>query len=207
MPRSRDDAPSPRAAPILESPFIVADSVRLPQAAEPGCVRSLFEAIRTWVGSSGAEGEREFYEAARSVLKHALLTLSEEEIQAIGKAFGEVIRKQNYTCYGCAIMPDHVHLLIRKHRHLAETMIGHFQEDSRARVLAKPQPGRGTQHPVWGGPGWKVYLDSREDMVRTVRYIRQNPPKAGRSIQRWPFVTPYDGWLPGQVRMVRQARS
>ena len=75
-----------------------------------------------------------------------------------------------------------------------------------AAVLAKPQAGRGAEHPVWGGPGWKVYLDCREDMVRTVDYIRQNPPKAGRPAQRWPFVKPYDGWLPGQVRIVRRGR-
>ena len=94
-----------------------------------------------------------------------------------------------------------------KHRHLAETMIGHLQEGSRAAVLAKPQAGRGAVHPVWGGPGWKVYLDCREDMVRTVDYIGQNPSKAGRSVQRWPFVKPYDGWLPGQVRLVRRLDS
>ncbi len=104
---------------------------------------------------------REFYEAARSVLQHALLVLSEEEIVAVGKAFAEVIRRRNYTCYGCAVMPDHVHALIRKHRDRAETMIAH--------------------------------------------YIRNNPPKARRPAQHWPFVTQYDGWLPGQVRLVRKA--
>ena len=31
------------------------------------------------------------------------------------------MRERNYTCYGCAIMPDHVHLLIRKHRDQAES--------------------------------------------------------------------------------------
>jgi len=149
---------------------------------------------------------REFYDAARGVLKHPLLEFTGDETVAIAAAFAEVIRKQDYTCYGCAIMADHVHLLIRKHRDQAETMIGHFQESSRAAVLAKPQAGRRADHPVWGGPGWKVYLDSREDMERVVRYIQQNPVKAGRLEQHWPFVKPYDGWLPGQVRIVRRAK-
>lgn len=38
----------------------------------------------------------------------------------MAKSFGEVINKYCYTCYACAIMPDHIHLLIRKHKHLAE---------------------------------------------------------------------------------------
>ena len=43
------------------------------------------------------------------------------------------------------------------------------------------------------GAGRKVYLDSRDDMERTVRYICGNPGKA----QQWDFVQEYDGWLPG----------
>jgi REP element-mobilizing transposase RayT len=111
---------------------------------------------------------------------------------------------RNYTCYGCAVMPDHVHLLIRKHRDLAETMIEHLQKASREAVLGLRR--RAPDHPVWGGPGWKVYLDSREDMARTVDYIRENPAKAGRPAQRWAFVKEYDGWLPGQVTILPRAK-
>ena len=77
-------------------------------------------------------------------------------------------------------------------------MIEHFQEASRKAVLAKPQAGRDAEHPVWGGPGWKVYLKTRADMARVVKYIRDNPLKPGRPEQHWPFVRPYDGWLPGR---------
>jgi REP element-mobilizing transposase RayT len=147
---------------------------------------------------------REFHEAAGALLRHALLTLSEEEMQAIGQALGMVIQARNYTCYGCAVMPDHVHLLVRKHRDLAEAMIAHLQQASRGMVLGLGR--RAAEHPVWGGPGWKVYLSSREDAVRTVRYIEENPPKAGHPPQHWPFVKEYDGWLPGQVQIVRKAK-
>ena len=69
---------------------------------------------------------------------------------------------------------------------------------------AKPQTGRGADHPVWGGPGWKVSLENRADMARVAQYIRDNPLKIGRPRQCWPFVRPYDGWLPGQVRVVKK---
>jgi REP element-mobilizing transposase RayT len=42
----------------------------------------------------------------------------------------------NYTCYACAIMPDHVHLLIRKHKNLSEEMIEKIQALGRRRPLA-----------------------------------------------------------------------
>ncbi|MBW3598207.1 MAG: hypothetical protein KY475_13170 [Planctomycetes bacterium] len=143
---------------------------------------------------------REFYDAARGILKHPLLTFTNAEISAIAAAFEDVMRRRTYTCYGCAILPDHVHLLIRKHRDQAETMIEHLQDASLTEVPAKPQARRGADHPVWGGPGWKVFLNTRDDIKRTIRYIEQNPVKIHRPPQDWSFVKPYDGWLPGQIR-------
>src|SRR4051812_47485823 len=58
---------------------------------------------------------REFYERAAELLKHQPLKLDEQERAIVAEAFGEVIGTERYTCYACAVMPDHVHLLIRKH--------------------------------------------------------------------------------------------
>jgi REP element-mobilizing transposase RayT len=147
---------------------------------------------------------REFYEAAAGVLKYPLAKFTADEVDAIAGSFARVIRQRGYTCYGCAIMPEHIHVLIRKYRDQAQTMIAALQEASRTAVLAKPQAGRGADHPVWGGTGWKVYLETPEDMWRTEEYIKRNPEKSGLPEQRWPFVQVYDGWLPGQVRIVKR---
>ncbi len=81
---------------------------------------------------SGVIGE--FYREADKRLRHQLLTFSERDISAIATAFEEVTKEQRYTCWACAIMGDHVHLLIRKHKHLAEEMIATFQDLSRLRL-------------------------------------------------------------------------
>ena len=140
---------------------------------------------------------KEFYASAKASLKHDLLTFSEREIAVLGESFGEVMRRRMYTCYAAAIMPDHVHLLIRKHRDSAETMIAELQEASRVAILEAGD--RPASHPVWGGAGWKVFLETIDDMRRVVRYIDENPVKIGRPRQAWDFVTVYDGWLPGQA--------
>jgi|SRR5436190_4767303 len=144
------------------------------------------------------EDIRKFYEAAHDILKHELLKFSSDEIGLLGGEFAKVVQHRAYTCYACAIMPDHVHLLIRKHRDKAETMIANFQDASRDALIA--QRRRPAEHPIWGGPGWKVYLESREDIRRVCRYIENNPIQARRPRQTWEFVTPYDGWLPGLSR-------
>ncbi len=141
---------------------------------------------------------KEFYEAARGVLKYDLLSFNQKQIKSIGQRFANVVRTCEYTCYACAIMSDHVHLVVRKHRDKAEEMISQFQDASRIAL----QFDIGT-HPVWGGPGWKVFLDTRDDITRTIHYVEQNPVKMRRPVQRWSFVKEYDGWLPGRVRIAK----
>ena len=121
---------------------------------------------------------RDFHDAARQVLRHELLNFSAAEAQAIAASFAEVIRERSYTCYACAIMPDHIHILIRKHRDIAETMIDHLQKKSREVVLRLGS--RAADHPVWGGPGWKAYLESRT--------ISCGPSATSRRIRQGRFV-------------------
>ncbi len=139
---------------------------------------------------------REFYDQARDVLKHPLLTFDDEDLAVIAASFAQVIAERRYTCYACALMPDHVHLLIRKHRDHAETMVENLQQASREQLIQAER--RTPTHPVWGGPGWRVFLYTRQDLIRVIEYIRQNPIKAGRPAQHWGFVKEYDGWMPGQ---------
>ncbi len=73
---------------------------------------------------------RKFYQEAKPKLKHDILPFTGEEIIMIAESFANTIKLRKYTCYGGAIMPDHVRLLIRKHRDKAEEMIGFFQDES-----------------------------------------------------------------------------
>ena len=59
-----------------------------------------------------------------------------------GQTMAETILTDEGTCYACAIMPDHVHVLIRKHRDKAEQMIEILQEASRLRLSSAPPPVR-----------------------------------------------------------------
>lgn len=136
---------------------------------------------------------RTFYDRAASRLLFPLLTFDDLARAAIAEAFADAIEKHRYTCYACAIMPDHVHILIRKHKHFAEEMIETLRTTSRDRLILSQR--RTTDHPTWtNGSGWQVFLDHPDEIRRTIRYIEQNPLKIGSPAQHWPFVKPYDGW-------------
>lgn len=136
-----------------------------------------------------------FYGEAATRLRHDLRMFDNRDRKMIAEAFAQVIEAQRYTCWACAIMPDHVHVIIRKHRDQAEEMIANLQDLSRLRLRATARFD--AIHPIWGGPGWKVFLDHPGEVRRTVKYVEDNPRKwyAGSlPDQRWPFVVPYDGW-------------
>jgi REP element-mobilizing transposase RayT len=136
---------------------------------------------------------QQFYQQAEGILKYPLLTLDASARDEIAYAFGQVIEDQRYTCYACAIMPDHVHILIRKHKHQAEEMMAALKEISRARLCATGH--RPSDHPTWTSVGgWKVFLDHPEEVRRTIKYIENNPLPLGLAAQRWSFVKVYDGW-------------
>jgi REP element-mobilizing transposase RayT len=137
----------------------------------------------------------EFYDEASEVLKHPLLLFQPDDFPVIADAFRRAIAQEHYTCYKCAIMPDHVHILIRKHKQHAEEMVEKLQAESKRQLLVEQR--RESTHPVWGGPGWKVFLYNQDDFRRVIDYIHKNPLKIGLPAQHWDFVKAYDGWLPG----------
>jgi REP element-mobilizing transposase RayT len=138
---------------------------------------------------------REFFKKSREVLEHTVRTLDDCDIDLVGDAIGTLIAEASYVCHACAVMPDHVHLLIRRHRDRAEDMIAKFRNATKASLKKSGRwPAR---HPVWtGGNGWKTFVNSRRQFESEVEYIRKNPRKIGRAEKVWDFVTPYDGWLP-----------
>ena len=132
---------------------------------------------------------RQFLEVAQEVLKHEPLEFTADDRKFVGTYLGEVIHERGWSCFACAVMPDHVHLLMRKHHDWAETMLEAFQKNSRDALIADKR--RSVTHPVWGGKGWKVFVSTAEQLEVVVEYIRKNPIKIGLPEQEWEFVEPY----------------
>jgi REP element-mobilizing transposase RayT len=133
-----------------------------------------------------------FYDRAREVLKFPVQLLTTDEIDIVGHAIGEAIAEYRYTCYACAVLPDHVHMVIRKHRHKAEEMVNFMQESTRNRLIVLGK--RSLDHPVWSTGGWEGFLDSPRAVRARIGYIERNPGKHGLGRQVWAFVKEYDDW-------------
>jgi REP element-mobilizing transposase RayT len=104
-----------------------------------------------------------------------------------------------YVVFACSILPDHVHMVVARHERLAERIIGHLKARTTQNLLEEKllpfvdfRDEEGRVPPVWVHRGWKVFLDSIEEIQRAIRYVEGNPVKEGMKKQKWKFVAPFD---------------
>lgn len=135
---------------------------------------------------------REFRRAAAPKLEFPIVWFDDVKRQAIGDSISQVVRQQGYTVWACAILRNHVHLCVRRHRDDATAIWARFAGGTTAGLrLFADIP---LTHPIWSERPYKVFLYTPDDVRRVIAYIENNSVKEGLGAQRWPFVIPYDGW-------------
>ncbi len=135
---------------------------------------------------------RQFHQQAKPLLVHEKFWLDAAKRQALGEAFSEIVVEANYTVWACAILSNHIHLVIRRHRDDALTMWHRFADATRLR-LRKFQ-GITAEHPIWADRPYKVFLCSPQRVRTCIRYAERNPENEGFATQHYEFVQPYNNW-------------
>jgi REP element-mobilizing transposase RayT len=117
----------------------------------------------------------------------------------VGRGFARFVQRSGITIWACSIMPDHVHLVVARHAYEIEQMANLLKGDASRQLLAEGlHPFAERRRPngrlpsCWARNQWAVYLNSEEDILRAIRYVEENPVKAGLPPQQWRCVTPYN---------------
>ena len=141
-------------------------------------------------------------EAARAALLYPPVTFTGAQAVIMAAAFADGCRRSGFIILACAILPDHVHLVIARHSYDVEQVVNRLKgaatralADADAHPLAGHVDGQGKTPSPWAQGLWKVFLDTPEDVIRSVKYAEDNPLEAGLKRQRWSFVTPLTEWL------------
>jgi REP element-mobilizing transposase RayT len=129
---------------------------------------------------------RELRGAAKRALKYPPVRFTADQMAAIGDGFAVAAAEGNYAIHGCAILPDHVHLILGPQEPPIRRVVGHLK--SKASMALR----RAGIHPLqsyvdeadrvptcWAEDYWKVYIYSKEHMHKAVRYVENNPIKEG----------------------------
>jgi REP element-mobilizing transposase RayT len=142
--------------------------------------------------------------AARKALKYPAVTLTGEQALAVGHAIGGFVCKSRLAVWACSILPEHVHLVLGRHRYkieqAANLLKGAAQRhlvDTGLHPLLAHRTGLGRVPSMWGDKRWKVYLDTEEAIENAIRYVEENPHREGKPRQAWSFVRPFEGLSTG----------
>ncbi len=147
-----------------------------------------------------SDAEKQLRAEAKRHLKYPPVELTGRQALAVAKGFANYCRTSCATIWACSILPEHVHLVIARHRYkierVANLLKGAATKQLRVEGLdpmaAHTAPGRPIRGP-WARRQWNVYLDSEQAINNAIRYVEQNPLKDGKVRQHWSFLTPFAG--------------
>lgn len=146
-----------------------------------------------------AHDHRERLRAKEQLVRKPLIFTGEQG-RAVMRGIGDCAQKNDRTIYAAAVMPGHVHLVAGRAEITAEKMTDQFKARA-TRYLNKTgrhpfgditDLGGRTPSP-WARKGWVVYLNDQPAVPRTIRYVENNPVKAGFKPQKYAWVTPFSG--------------
>jgi REP element-mobilizing transposase RayT len=134
--------------------------------------------------------------AAKGALQYPPVQFTGLQARAIGRAFATLQAKAGLTIRACAILPEHVHMVIDRHGYSVEQIVNLLKGAATRELLAEgmhpfaaQRDASGRPPKAWGRGLWKVFLDSPAGIGRAVRYVEDNPEKEHLPRQRWGFVT------------------
>jgi REP element-mobilizing transposase RayT len=121
-----------------------------------------------------------FYSQAVSALNKDVYLINDFTRPVIAGAFAKVVKKLNIKVPACAIMNDHVHILILRSNYSIEYLVNQLKGVATKELNLRNSP--------WTRGFWKVFIDSETTLVTAIKYVNNNPAKAGLSPQIWSFV-------------------
>jgi REP element-mobilizing transposase RayT len=154
-------------------------------------------AARRSVASRAHDGQ--LRKVAKEALRRPAVEFSGVQARAVARGFAWYAERAKVGVLACAVLPDHVHLVIERHRLTAEKLVIQLKAAATRQLLAESLhpfadfEDEGRVPKCFARRQWDVFLDSVEDIRRAVRYVEGNPEKEGKPRQSWSFVTAYGG--------------
>jgi REP element-mobilizing transposase RayT len=136
---------------------------------------------------------------AKEALKYQAVELRGIQARAVGRGIGAIVPKVGLVIHACSIMPNHVHVVVAKNRLDGDELIACLKRagtrgmnDEGLHPMRNYQRANGRLPSPWAAGGWNVMLFTPEQIRAAVRYVEENPVRAGLKRQRWAFVVSFE---------------
>lgn len=134
---------------------------------------------------------------AKKALKRPAVRFNGMQARAIGRGLASYVAKSGTAVWACAILPDHVHLVLGARRLSGHQLAVQVKGAATRQLTAEgihPFRTEATRRPsrCFARGEWCVFLDAEEEVRRAIRYVEENPLKEGLPPQHWSAVTPFE---------------
>ena len=136
--------------------------------------------------------------AAKRALRFPAVEFNGIQARAVGRGFAKCVRKSRLVIWACAVLPDHAHLVIARHRLDVEQIVNLLKGEATKQLkaedihpLARYKRADGRTPKAWADGQWKVFLNDDAGIRRAIKYVENNPLKENKPCQSWSFVTPF----------------
>lgn len=138
--------------------------------------------------------------AAKKTLKYPAVEFTGLQARAMARGFARYVQTSGLKIWACAILPDHVHLVIAEFRLEPKQVVIQLKGEATEQLIAEDihpfeqwRNKQGRRPKCFARGEWKVYLDTPAELCHAIQYVEHNPLKEGKKAQSWKFVTPFEG--------------
>ncbi len=127
---------------------------------------------------------------AKELLKRPPVIFTGVQARAVARGIAAYAGRSAIPIWACAIMPDHAHFVVAETGRDLDQMILQFKAAATRRMLVEsihPYQIESPRPKCFARGGWKVFLEA-VDVDHAIRYVEDNPVKAGLRTQNWWFV-------------------
>jgi REP element-mobilizing transposase RayT len=125
--------------------------------------------------------------AAKRALKRPAVVLRGAQALAVSRGFARYAERSGLAVLACAILPDHVHLVVGRHTIGVKQLVTQFKAaatseliEERLHPFGRLARENGRRPKCFGRGEWRVYLDTVGDVRRAIEYVEGNPEKEGK---------------------------
>jgi REP element-mobilizing transposase RayT len=129
---------------------------------------------------------------AKRTLKYDPVCFTGLQARAIASGFARAALEGGYEILACAILGDHVHLIVARIDRPISQVVAHLKGRASQELREEGlhpfdefADAAGNFPSVWAGRYWKVFVDNDEHLDKAIEYVEKNPLKEGKRKQKW----------------------
>jgi REP element-mobilizing transposase RayT len=133
---------------------------------------------------------------AKGALAREPVHLDGVQARAVIRGFSRYVDRSGIKVFACAILPEHVHMVVGRHSYSIEEIARHLKADATTELNREGlHPFRdfpyrnGSLPSPWARGEWKCFIDKDDYVRNAVGYVNRNPIREGHAAQSWSFVS------------------